>query len=139
MPTAEIELIESQEYQTYKCYSTVEFLQQVTECKYPKFKKTRVRLLSVFSTAYCSESLFSVVKFVKSKYHASLTNEHLKELIYTALISYHPDFQKLPNNVDTHNRTNVGKISKKIVNRVTLYLFLLISFNYNLLCLLYLH
>ena len=92
MLTAEIELIESQEDLTYKCHSTVEFWQQVTDCKYPKIKKTRVRLLYIFSTPYCCESLFSVIKFIKLKYHASLTNEHLKELIHTALISYHPDF-----------------------------------------------
>ena len=113
MLTAEIELIESQDL-TYKCHSTVEFWQQVTECKYPKLKKTRVRLLYVFSRPYCCESLFSVIKFVKSKYHASLTNEHLKELIHTAFISYHPDFQNLANNVDTHSRSNAGKISKKL-------------------------
>ena len=114
MPTAEIELIESQEDLTYKCHSTVEFWQQVTECRYLKLKKTRVRLLYVFSTPYFCESLFSVIKFVKSKYHASLTNEHLKELIHTAFISYHPDFQNLANNVDTHNRCNADKISKKL-------------------------
>ena len=80
-----------------ECHSTVEFWQQVTERKYPDLKKTSARLLSVFSTTYCCESLFSVMKFVKSKYHASLTNEHLNELIRTALTSYRPDFQKQAN------------------------------------------
>ena len=47
-----------------KCHSTVEFWQQVTERKYPELKKTSARLLSVFSTTYCCELLFSVMKFV---------------------------------------------------------------------------
>ena len=64
-----------------KCHSTVEFWQKVTKRKYPELKKTSARLLSVFGTTYCGESLFSVIKFVKSKYRASLRNEHLSELI----------------------------------------------------------
>ena len=86
-----------------KCHSTVEFWQQVTEHKYPELKKTSTQLLSVFSTTYCCESIFSVMKFVKSKYCASLTNEHLSELICTALTSYHPDFRKLANRMETHS------------------------------------
>ena len=81
-----------------KCHSTLELWQQVTE-----LKKTSARLLSVFSTTYCCESLFSVIKFAKSKYCASLTNEHLSELIRTALTSYRPDFQKLANRMETHS------------------------------------
>ena len=49
-----------------KCHSTVEFWQQVTERKYPELKNTSALLLSVFSTTYCCESLFFVMKFVKS-------------------------------------------------------------------------
>jgi len=78
----------------------VEFWRKVTERKYPELEKTSARLLSVFSTTYCCESLFSVMKFVKSKYRASLTNEHLSELIRTALTSYRPDFQKLVNRME---------------------------------------
>ena len=79
MSTAELELIELQAdlalKNFHKCHSTVEFWQQVTECKYPELKKISVRLLSIFNTTYCCESLFSVINFVKSKYHASLINE----------------------------------------------------------------
>ena len=103
---AEMELTELQEdlplKNFNKCHSTVEFWQQVTECKYPEIKKTSAPLLSVFSTTYCCESLFSVMKFVKSKYRASLTNEHLSELIRSAFTTYRPDFQKLANRMETH-------------------------------------
>ena len=86
-----------------KCHSTVEFWQQVTERKYPKLKKTSARLLSVFGTTYCCESLFSVMKLVKSKYRASLTNEYMIELIRTAWKSYRPNFQKLANRMEIHS------------------------------------
>ena len=119
MPTAELELIELREdlalKNFHKCHSTVEFWQQVTECKYPELKRISIRLLSIFSTTYCCESLFSVMNFVKSQYRASLTNEHLRELIlHTALTSYRPDFQKLTNKTETHSRSDAGKISEKL-------------------------
>ena len=104
---AEMEMTELQEDLTPKnfdkCHSTVEFWRQVTECKYPGFEKTSARLLFVFSTTYCCESLFSVMKFVKSKYRASPTNKHTGELICTALTSYRTDFLKLANRMETHS------------------------------------
>ena len=104
---AEIELTELQEDLALKDFnkfhSTMEFWQLVTERKYPEFKKTSARILSVFSTTYCCESLFSVMKFVQSKYGASLTNEHLSELIRTGLTSYCPYFRKLANRMETHS------------------------------------
>ena len=54
------------------------------------------------------------MKFVKSYYCASLTNEDLRELIHSALTSYRPDFQKLANKVETYSRSNGGKISEKL-------------------------
>ena len=104
---AEMELTELQEDLALKnfnkCYCTVEYWQQVTERKYAELKKTSARLLSVFSTTYCCESSFTVMKFVKSKYRASLTKEHLSELIHTALTSHRPDFRKLANRIETHS------------------------------------
>ena len=105
--TAEMELTELQEDLALKNFnkyhSKVEFWQQARKRKYPGLKKTRARLLSDFSTTYCCESLFSVMKFVKSKYRASLTNGHLGELIRTAFTSYRPDFRKLANRIETHS------------------------------------
>ena len=103
---AEMVLTELQEDLALKnfktCHSTEEFWQQFTERKYSEFKKTSAGLLPVFSTTYCYESLFSVMKFVKSKYRATLTNEK-SELIRTALTSYCSDFQKLANRMETHS------------------------------------
>ena len=103
---AEIELIGLQDLALKnfgKGHSTVEFWRQVTERKYPELKKTSARLFSVFSTIHCCESLCSVMKFVRSKYPASLTNEHFSELICTALTLYRPDFQKLTDRMETHS------------------------------------
>ena len=78
-----------------QCHSTIEFRRQVPENKYPQHKKTRARLISVFSQAHCCESLFSVMNFVKSKHRATLTDEHLQKLIRTALTTCRLNFQRL--------------------------------------------
>ena len=101
----EMELIEMQEDMAVKnlsqCCSTIEFWRQVPETKYPELKKTSTRLISVFSTTYCCESLFSVMKLIKSKPRSTLTNEHLAELIRTALTTHRPNFRRLANQKKT--------------------------------------
>ncbi|XP_036358318.1 SCAN domain-containing protein 3-like [Octopus sinensis] len=69
----------------HKSQPSTEFWKQVPQIKYPKLKKTGVRLISIFSTTYCCESLYSVMKFVKSKHRAIFTNQHLTYLIRIAL------------------------------------------------------
>ncbi|XP_061490325.1 general transcription factor II-I repeat domain-containing protein 2-like [Rhineura floridana] len=108
----EMELIELQEdlglKMIHKSQSTTEFWKQVPEIKYPELKKTSVRLISIFSTTYCCESLYSVMKFVKSKHHAILTNQHLTELIRTSLTTYQPDF-RLTAKMETHKTSTSSK------------------------------
>ena len=85
-----------------KFHSTVELWEQFPEVKDPELKKASARLISLFSTTYCCESLYSVMKFVKSKHRTILTNQHLTELILTALTTYQPDFWHLTANIQTH-------------------------------------
>jgi hypothetical protein len=65
----ETELIELKEdvdlKLVYKSSSVTAFWKQIPEADYPKLQKTAFRLLSVFGTTYCCESLFSIMKFVK--------------------------------------------------------------------------
>jgi hypothetical protein len=96
----ETELIELQEdvglKLVYKSSSLTDFWkQQIPESNYPNLQKTAFRLLSVLGTTYCYESLFSVMKYVKSKHRAVLTIGHLTELLRTYLTSYQPDFKTL--------------------------------------------
>ena len=80
-----------------QCHTTVEFWRQVPETNYPALKKPSVRLISVFSTTHCYESLFFQMKFAKSKHRATLTHKHLAELIRTALTTCCPSFRRLAN------------------------------------------
>ena len=82
-PVVEMELLELQEDEglkmVHKSESTIEFWKKV-----PGSSITTTDI-SIFGTTYYCESLYSVLKFVKSKHRAVLTDQHLKELLRTAL------------------------------------------------------
>jgi hypothetical protein len=102
----ELELLELQEDEALKrvkqsgC-STIGFWKQVPEQKYSKTKECAQRLISLFGTTYSCESLHSTLQFIKSKYRSDLTDEHLNELMRTALTSHQPNFKKLTAKMDT--------------------------------------
>ena len=87
----------------HKTLNTLEFWTQVPAAKYPELKKTTIRLILIFNTTYCCELFYSIMKFVKSKHRAALTNQHVKELPQTALTSYEPNFKELKAQMEIHN------------------------------------
>ncbi|XP_065681502.1 general transcription factor II-I repeat domain-containing protein 2A-like [Hydra vulgaris] len=99
----EMELLDLQEDQNllmlHKTITFMEFWKIAPEVKYPQLKKIAIKFISIFGSTYTCESLFSTMKFVKSKYRANLTNEHLSELLRTATTSLKPDFKKLTSKV----------------------------------------
>jgi hypothetical protein len=71
----------------------------LNKSKYPEFKKAACRIISIFGTTNLSESFYYTLKFVKSKYPSVLTNQHLKELLRSALTNYSPNFKELSREV----------------------------------------
>ena len=72
---------------------------QVPESKYPEFE------IPVFNSFLCIAQHIAVIlfsaKFAKSNHRATLKNEHLGELIGTALTTYCPEFRGLENQTKT--------------------------------------
>lgn len=101
--SGELELIEMQEDQAlqlkYKSTSITEFWKFVPESKYPELKKAACRIISIFGTTYLCESFYSTLRFVKSKHRSVLTNQHLKELLRSAVTNYSPNFKELSREV----------------------------------------
>lgn len=79
-----------------------------SEIKYRGLKKISLRLILIFRTTYCCESLYSAMKSGKPKHCAIFTNQHLTELIRTVITTYQPDFQQLTANMETHKITTNG-------------------------------
>lgn len=98
-PSAELELLEMKEDQAlqmqHKCNDLTDFWKLVPDSKYPVLKQAACRLISIFGTTYCCESLYSTMKLVKSRHRSQLTNKHLTELLRTALTNFIPNFKDL--------------------------------------------
>lgn len=62
-------------------------------------------LILIFGTNVC-ESLYESLKCIKSKYQSELTDEHLFELVRTALTNYQSDFIKLIEKMNTRKCTS---------------------------------
>jgi hAT family dimerisation domain. len=67
--------------------------------KYPELKKAACRIISILGTTYLCESLYSTLKFVKSKHRSVLTNQHQKKLLRNAATNYSPNFKELSREV----------------------------------------
>ena len=96
--TGELELTEMQEDQALQLKYN-EFWKFVPESKYPELNMAACRIISIFGTTYLCESFYSTLKFVKSKHRSVLTNQHLKELLRSAVTNYSPNFKELSREV----------------------------------------
>jgi hypothetical protein len=111
--SVETELTELQEdvglKLVYKSLSLTDFWKQIPGANYPNLQKTAFRPLSVLETTYCCESLFSVMKFVKSKHRAVVTTSRLTELLRTSSTSYQPDFKTLTAKMKTQSNSSTSR------------------------------
>ncbi|XP_032406666.1 general transcription factor II-I repeat domain-containing protein 2-like [Xiphophorus hellerii] len=98
---SELEMIELREDDRLKSLlkeGPVAFWRVVPTEKYPCVKRAALKLLSMFSSTYVCESLFSTLKHVKSKHRSVLTDTHVKELLRVATTEYQPDLQRITRN-----------------------------------------
>ena len=103
MTAVEITLTEMQENRALKKFYSMPLYSYflATGTVNTKIQKTSVQLISVYRTTYCCGFFFSVMKLIKPNHRATLKNEHLGELILTALTTHCPDFWGLENQTKT--------------------------------------
>ena len=63
--------------------------------KYPNVKQAALKILKMFGSTYVYESVFSTLKYVKSKHRSVPTDTHVKELLRVATMEYKPDLKKI--------------------------------------------
>ena len=81
--------------------SITQFWTHMHEQKCPKIRECAKRRISIFGTTYSCESLYSTLKFIKSKHWAVLSDKHLSVLVRTSLSSHQWDFKQLIAQMDT--------------------------------------
>ena len=74
---------------------TIEFWKMVPLEKYPNVKWAALEILSMSGSTYVCESVFSTLKYVKSKHRSVLTEIHVKELLRVATTEYKPNLKKI--------------------------------------------
>ncbi|XP_066477822.1 general transcription factor II-I repeat domain-containing protein 2A-like [Tiliqua scincoides] len=72
-----------------------QFYKSLQPEKFPNLKEFARGSLSIFGTTYLCKQIFSRMKYVKSKYRSTLTDEHLKSLLIIGSSKLVPDYNEL--------------------------------------------
>ena len=73
----------------------ITFWELLLEEKYPNLRRCALNLTALFGSTYLCESAFSHMKYIKSKYRSTMTDEHLAACLRLAISTYTPDYEKL--------------------------------------------
>uniref|UniRef100_H3AWY0 HAT C-terminal dimerisation domain-containing protein n=1 Tax=Latimeria chalumnae TaxID=7897 RepID=H3AWY0_LATCH len=95
-----IELWEDDRLKSVLNQGTLQFWNTVPKDKYPNIRRAALRLISMFGSTYLCESVFSVLKHVKSKHRSILTDAHLNKLLRLSTTEYTPNFKKIVESKD---------------------------------------
>lgn len=71
------------------------FWKNVSKLQYPKLTTSILRCLSMFSTSYLCESIYSAMKNIKSLKRNRLSDKNLENLLRVALVDYELDFDDI--------------------------------------------
>ncbi|PNF40384.1 hypothetical protein B7P43_G01590, partial [Cryptotermes secundus] len=95
----QMEIIELQENyhikDKYKEGNLIEFYKFLNSEQFPNLKKFACKFISIFGTTYLCEQTFSQMKYIKSKYRANLSYEHLKSLLVISVSKFEPQFNQI--------------------------------------------
>jgi hypothetical protein len=67
----------------------------VPSAQCPVLKRVSLKVSACFGSTYLSESSFSTMKKVKSKYRSSVTEKHLNDCMRVAITKHAPNYNKL--------------------------------------------
>jgi len=79
----------------YKSESLLDFYSSLKEENFPNIRRHAQKMLVLFGSTYICEQTFSVMKFTKSRYRSSLTDDHLSAVLRISTSDIQPDFNTL--------------------------------------------
>ena len=79
----------------FKSGSLLDFYSSLKEENFPNIRRHAQKMLVLFGSTYICEQTFSVMKFTKSRYRSSLTDEHLSAVLRISTSDIQPDFDSL--------------------------------------------
>ncbi|XP_068507798.1 general transcription factor II-I repeat domain-containing protein 2B-like [Syngnathus scovelli] len=78
----------------FKSGSLLDFYSSLKE-NFPNMKRHAQKMLVLFGSTYICEQTFSMMKFMKSRYRSSLTDDHLSAVLRISTSDIQPDFDAL--------------------------------------------
>ena len=79
----------------FKSQPLLNFYSSLKQEKFPNIKRHAQKMFVLFGSTYICEQTFSVMKFNKSRYRSSLTDDHLSAVLRIATSDIQPDFDTL--------------------------------------------
>lgn len=79
----------------FKSGSLLDFYSSLKKENFPNMRRHAQKMLVLFGSTYICEQTFSVMKFTKSRYRSSLTDDHLSALLRISTSDIQPDFDAL--------------------------------------------
>lgn len=79
----------------FKAVSLLDFYSSLKEENFPHLRRHAQKVLVLFGSTYICEQTFSVMKFNKSRYRSSITDEHLSAVLRISTSEMQPDFNAL--------------------------------------------
>ena len=79
----------------FKSTSLLDFYSSLKEENFPNLRKHAQKMLVLFGSTYICEKTFSVMKYNKSRYRSSLTDDHLSAVLRISTSNIQPDFDTL--------------------------------------------
>jgi len=79
----------------FKSVSQLHFYSSLKEENFPQIRRHAQRMLVLFGSTYICEQTFSVMRFNKSRYRSSLSDDHLCAVLRISTSDMQPDFSAL--------------------------------------------
>ncbi|XP_069584553.1 general transcription factor II-I repeat domain-containing protein 2B-like [Ranitomeya imitator] len=79
----------------FKSVSLLEFYSSLKEENFPHIRRRAQRMLVLFGSTYVCEQTFSLMKFNKSRYRSSLSDDHLCAVLRISTSDIEPNFSEL--------------------------------------------
>ncbi|XP_036066918.1 general transcription factor II-I repeat domain-containing protein 2B-like [Oryzias melastigma] len=79
----------------FKSVSLLDFYSSLKEETFPNMRRHAQKMLVLFGSTYICEQTFSMMKFTKSRYRSSLTDDHLSAVLRISTSDTQPDLDAL--------------------------------------------
>ena len=63
--------------------------------EFPNLNQFACKFISMFGTTYMCEQTFSRMKYLKSKYRANLSDDHLQSLLVIGVTDFNPHYKEI--------------------------------------------